>query len=254
VTRSVWSRLTGRSDKEMPFLEHLEELRRVILASLGALFICSVLGYVFSGRVLEYMVVRSVGTAQFLSPMEAFNVRFKLAIILGAMVSLPFIAFQIWGFVVPGLMHHERRLVLPLVTWSTVLFLGGMAFSYWVLTPMMMHLLVGFGTEHVKANIAVGYLLDFILKLALGTGIMFQLPLVVVVLTMVRLVSPRQLWSKWRHAVVIILLVSAIVTPGDAAISTLILAGPVLLLYFASAILSTLIDRARRKREQEGGV
>lgn len=234
----------------MPFLEHLEELRRVILASLGALFICAIIGYIFSGRVLDYIVVRTVGEAQFLRPMEAFNVRFKLALILGAILALPFISFQIWGFVVPGLMHDERRLVLPVAVWSMVLFLGGMAFSYLVITPMMLRILMDFGTAHVTANIAVDYLLDFVLKLAFGTGILFQLPLVVVLLTMVRVVSPRFLWSKWRHAIIIILITASVVTPGDGAISTLVLAGPILVLYFASALLSTMIDRARRRRER----
>lgn len=246
--------MTGRSDKEMPFLEHLEEFRHVILSSLAALFLCSILGYVFSGRVLDYIVVRSVGEAQFLRPMEAFNVRFKIALILGAVVSLPYIAFQIWTFVVPGLLHNERKLVLPLVAWSTLLFMGGMAFAYWILTPLMLRLLLDFGTAHVKANIAVDYLLDFILKLALGTGIMFQLPLVVVILTMVRVVSPAFLWSKWRHAIVVILIVASVVTPGDGALSTLVLAGPILVLYFTSAILSTLIVRARRRKEAREGV
>jgi len=237
----------------MPFLEHLEELRRVILSSLAALFICAALAYAVSGRVMDYLVVHTVGQAQFLRPMEAFSVRFKLALVLGGVVCLPFIAFQLWSFVVPGLLRHERRMVLPLVVASTVLFLGGLAFSYWVLTPLMMHLLIGFGTAHVQANIAVESLLDFILKLGVGTGLMFQLPVVVVVLTFLRVVSPRFLWSKWRHATVIIMIVSAAVTPGDAFLSQLVLSIPCLLLYFLSAILSTLIVRARRKREQEEG-
>jgi sec-independent protein translocase protein TatC len=251
VGRSLLARLTGRSDKEMPFLEHLEELRQVLLASLAALALCAIAGYAVSGWVMDYIVVHTVGQAQFLRPMEAFNVRFKLALILGAVVSLPFIAFQIWSFIVPGLMPSERRLVMPMVVASTVLFLGGLAFSYWILTPLMMRLLVGFGTSHVQPNIAVDYLLDFIIKLALGTGIMFQLPLVVVLLTMVRVVSPRFLWSKWRHAIVIILVIAAVVTPGDGALSTLVLAGPILVLYFLSALLSTLIVRGRRKKEME---
>jgi sec-independent protein translocase protein TatC len=252
VIRETIARLAGRSGpREMPFLEHLEELRRVILASLGALVICSVLAYFVSGTVLDYIVVRSVGEAQFLHPMEAFNVRFKLALLMGAVLALPFISFQIWSFVLPGLMKHERRVVVPLVTFSTVLFIGGIAFSYWVLTPLLLRLLMSFATEHVRANITVDYLLDFILKTALGTGILFQLPLVVVILSMLRIVTPRFLWSKWRHALVIITIVSAVVTPGDAVFSTLVLAVPMLVLYFMSAILSSFIYRGHRRRDLE---
>src|SRR5512140_3430573 len=117
----------------MPFLEHLEELRHVILSSLGALLVCATGGYFVSGRVLEYMVVHTVGQAQFLHPMEAFNVRFKLSLVLGVIVALPFIFFQIWSVIGPGLFLRERRLVLPMVFFSTVLLLGGMAFGYWVM-------------------------------------------------------------------------------------------------------------------------
>jgi len=250
VARGFLRKIVGRSDAEMHFLDHLEELRRVFIASLAALAICSLAAYALSGRVMDYLVVHSVGQAQFLRPMEAFNVRLKLALVLGAVVSLPFIAFEIWTFVVPGLLHHERRLVLPLVASSTVLFIGGLAFGYWVLTPMMVKLLFGFGTAHVRANIAVDYLVDFILKLAVGTGLMFQLPVVVLILTMVGVVTPKFLWSKWRHATVVIMIVGAVVTPGDAFMSQLILAVPCLILYVLSALLSTLVYQAKRRRER----
>jgi sec-independent protein translocase protein TatC len=236
----------------MPFLEHLEELRRVILACLGALAVCATAAYFVSGRVMDYIVVHSVGQAQFLRPMEAFNVRFKLALVLGGIVALPFIMFELWSFIVPGLLRHERRFVAPIVFGSTILFLGGVAFSYWVMTPLMVQLLFGFGTEHVQANIAVDYLFSFILALAVGTGVMFQLPIVIVVLSALGLVTPRFLWSKWRHAIVAIVIVSAIVTPGDAILSTLVLTVPCLLLYFLSAVLSSVIARGRKKRTETG--
>ena len=136
-----------------------------------------------------------------------------------------------------------------MVVCSTLLFLGGMAFSYFILTPLMLRLLMEFGTTHVHANITVNYLFDFILKLAVGTGLMFQLPLVVVILTMIRVVTPRFLWSKWRHAIVAIVIVASVVTPGDGALSTLVLAGPSLALYFLSAVLSTFIHRGQRRRD-----
>jgi len=235
----------------MPFLEHLDELRRVILTSLAAWLICSIAAYVLSGRALDHIVQRTVGEAQFLHPMEAFNARLKLALLGGLILSLPFIAFQFWSFILPGLYARERRVVLPMTTASTLLFLAGVGFSYWFLTPLMLRLLMEFGTTHVRANITVAYLLDFLVKLAVGTGLMFQLPVVVVILTMIRVVTPRFLWSKWRHAILAIVIISSVVTPGDGALSTLVLAGPILVLYFLSALLSTLIHRGMRKREAD---
>ena len=231
----------------MTFLDHLEEFRRVIFSCLAAITIASLVAYFFSGRILDHIVVSQVGEAQFLHPMEAFSVRVKIAIVLGVIATTPFTMFEIWGFVLPGLMGHERRIVIPLAFFSVLLFLSGMAFSYLVLTPMMLTLLVNFGTAHVKANIAVEYLIDFVLKLSLASGLMFELPLVVAVLTMLNMVTPRFLWSKWRHAIVIILIVAAVVTPGDGP-SQLILAAPIIVLYFLSILVSVLIMREKRRK------
>jgi sec-independent protein translocase protein TatC len=245
-------RLTGRSAAEMPFLDHLEEFRRRILSSVAAWLVLSIAGYALSGRILDYVVVHNVGTAQFLHPMEAFNARLKVALLAGGVVALPFVSYQFWSFILPGLYARERRVVVPMVISSTLLFLGGMAFSYFVLTPLMMKLLMEFGTAHVRANITVDHLFDFIFKLAIGTGLMFQLPVVVVILTMIRVVTPRFLWSRWRHAIVVIVIIASVVTPGDGALSTLVLAGPILVLYFLSALLSTLIHRGQRRKDAAG--
>jgi sec-independent protein translocase protein TatC len=252
---SFLSKLRGREDREMPFLEHLEELRRVLLASLGGIALCGVAVYAFSGVVIDWIVVQHVGSAQFIRPMEAFMARIKVSLLLGLIVSLPYVMFQIWNFIVPGLMQHERRIVLPMAFFSTLLFLGGVAFSYFVLTPIMVELLTtGFSTEHVVANITVDYLLDFIIKLAVACGILFQLPLVVALLTLVDLVTPKFLWSKWRHAIVIILILAAVATPGDGP-SQLILAAPIVVLYFLSIVLSMFLvrgsEKRRRLREEE---
>lgn len=216
----------------------------MLLSCLVALAVLSCVAYYFSDRVLEHIVVRHVGEAQFLHPMEAFSARLKLALLLGFIAGLPFIAFEVWSFVVPGLMHRERRLVVPLVASSVLLFLGGVAFSYFWLTPTMMSMLVSFGTEHVKANISVGFLLDFVLRMAMAAGLLFQLPLVVAVLSILDLVSPRWLLSKWRHAVVLILVLGAVVTPGDGP-SQLLLAAPIIVLYFLSILVSLLLTRGR---------
>jgi sec-independent protein translocase protein TatC len=247
---SLLSKLRRRDEREMPFLEHLEELRKVLLASLGGIAICGIAVYAFSGVVIDWIVVQHVGSAQFIRPMEAFMARVKISLLLGLIVSLPFVMFQIWNFIVPGLMQHERRIVLPAAFFSTILFLGGVAFSYFVLTPIMVGLLTtGFSTEHVVANITVDYLLDFIIKLAVACGILFQLPLVVGILTLIDMVTPQFLWSKWRHAVVIILILAAVATPGDGP-SQLILAAPIVVLYFLSILLSMFLVRGSEKRRK----
>jgi sec-independent protein translocase protein TatC len=236
----------------MSFLEHLDELRGVLFSSLLIMLVFAAAAWFFSERLLDFLVVRTVGHAHFIKPLEAFMTRVKLSLLLGLMAGLPFIAFRIWGFVVPGLLHHERRLLLPLVIWSTLLFFLGVTFATAALTPTMLRILMSFGTQHIEQTIAVGYLFDFVLKMALACGLLFQLPLVIALLSHVGLVTPGFLLAKWRHAIVIILIVAAVVTPGDGP-SQLVLALPIIILYFVSIWISAGIHRRKRSREDRDG-
>jgi sec-independent protein translocase protein TatC len=246
VAKGLFGGLFRRSGAEMHFLDHLEELRRVLLASIGAIVICAAVAYAFSGRVVDYVVRSTVGEAQFIGPLDAWNARMLVSVLLGVVASLPFVSFQVWGFVLPGLQRRERRIVVPAVVSSTVLFLVGMAFSWFFLTPQMLRLLAGFGTEHVKPNLAVGPLLDFVVKMSLGTGLLFQLPLIILALTSLGILRPGQVWAKWRHAMVIILVLAAAVTPGDGP-SMLVLAAPIIVLFFLSAIVASVVEKVRRR-------
>jgi sec-independent protein translocase protein TatC len=245
--RGIIGSMLGRDDREMPFLEHLEELRRVIIRGIGILLVATFAAYYFSGRLLEWIVVRTVGEAMFLRPMEAFNARLKIAFLLGSVVSIPFILWQIWAFVVPGLMRKERKMIGPLVFWSTLLFYAGIVFSYLVVTPMMLQFLIGMGTEHIRAQIAVSYLLDFVIGMALASGVLFQLPVVVAILSMVEILRPEFLIRQWRHAVVGTFILTAVVTPGDVFVAQIVLAVPVLILYFSSIFVARAIWRGKER-------
>ncbi len=231
--------------KKMSFLDHLGELRSVLIHSLLILLVGTVIAWVFSGKVLDFLIQwLGVEQVQFLSPMEAFNARFKVALFMGFVVGLPVIALRIWAFVVPALRVSERKIILPSSLLTSTLFLLGLAFALLFLTPMMLKFLVGFGTEHAQANLALGPLLSFIFRMCLACGILFQLPLVVAITSFIGLTSPRFLLSKWRHAVVVIFVVAAIATPGDGP-SQIVLAAPLVLLYFLSVVLSWLIWKSR---------
>jgi sec-independent protein translocase protein TatC len=243
-------RLRNPVDQEMSLWDHLEELRRVILSSLAAVTVGAFAVYAVSGRILEFLVAETVGQAQFLRPTEGFMARLKLSLLLGLVLTLPFVFFQIWTFIVPGLLKKERRAVVPLAFFSTLLFLGGIAFSSFLLTPTMVRFLVGFSSEHITANLSISYLLDFFIKMGLACGLLFQLPLVIAILSMFEVLTPEFLMQKWRHAVVVILIISAVVTPSDAA-SQLALAAPVMVLYAASIVVSKLIWRRKLKERRE---
>jgi sec-independent protein translocase protein TatC len=240
------SSIFRRDDREMPFMEHLEELRRVVIRAIGVLLVTTLAAYYFAGRLLEMIVVKTIGEATFLRPMEAFNARLKIAFLLGLMVSIPFILWQIWTFVVPGLLRKERSMVGPLVFWSTLLFYGGVAFSYTVVTPTMLQFLVGLGTEHIRPQIAVSYLMDFVIGMAAASGLLFQLPVVVAILSMIEILRPEFLIRQWRQAVVGTFVLTAIVTPGDVFIAQVVLALPVLFLYFSSIFVSKAIWKGKK--------
>ena len=161
----------------------------------------------------------------------------------GLLVSIPFIIWQIWMFVVPGLLHKEKKVVGPLVFWSILLFYAGVAFSYLVVIPSMLNFLMGLGTEHIKAQIAVSYLLDFIVGMSTASGILFQLPVVVAVLAMIGILRPGFLIKWWRHAVIGTFVLTAVITPGDVFIAQVVLAVPVLILYLASIFVAKAIWR-----------
>ncbi|MBU1947315.1 MAG: twin-arginine translocase subunit TatC, partial [Candidatus Eisenbacteria bacterium] len=231
---------------EMALWDHLDELRAVLLRAALAIIVGASLVYATSAWILEFLVSHTVGQAQFLSPMEGFGVRIKISLLLGLIISLPVVLYQIWAFIVPGLLKKERRLVTPMVIASTGLFLVGVAFASILLTPTMVKFLLGFATDHIVANLSISYLLDFFIKMSLACGVLFQLPLVVALLSLTEIITPRFLISKWRHAVVIILIVSAILTPSDAA-SQLALGAPVILLYFVSIFISKMIWKQKLK-------
>ncbi len=239
---------------EMPFLEHLEELRRVLLDSIIAIVVGMLATWALSGVVLENLIHRTMPAGVpviFLGPAEAFSARIKVALTTGVLLTLPFVLWRVWRFVVPGLLREERNLVLPLVVASTLLFYGGGAFGLLVLVPVIMRILLAFGTASMIPNIAVGQLLTFILRLVLACGLLFELPLVTTALTMAGIITPEWLQAKWRLAVVVIFVIAAVITPGDGP-SLLVLAIPVTALYFLSVGLAFGVRQRGRERRAGG--
>jgi sec-independent protein translocase protein TatC len=240
-----------RPPGEMSFLQHLEELRKVLTISLAACAVGAIGGWWLAPRVLEDIVQRTVKHVIVLDPLEAFNERIKLTFILGLCIALPIVFIQIWSFIVPGLFKRERRLILPMALLSMVLFLVGAACAYFYVTPLVVRVLGGFMTPSMQAQIRIGSLLSFFYNLALACGVVFQLPLVTMTLTALGLVTPGFLLRQWRYAIVLVFLVTALITPGDVVTAQLIMGVPMLGLYFLSVGLSWLV--ARRRREHDAG-
>jgi len=234
----------------MPFLEHLEQLRKVILHSLAAIGIAAIISWSLTNRVLTWLIAHTTGHAIFTRPEGAFMARFKVSVVLGVLIVAPYVFYRIWSFIGPGLLLKERKIVFPGVVASLVLFYCGLIFSFLVMTPLMVHVLVNFGTTNLTPQTEIQFLLDFVFMGGLASGLIFQLPLFIGFLTWIGVLSPRLLFKYWRHSIVAIFIIAAILTPADP-ISQLVLAAPLLVLYALSLILASAIHKARRRQRAE---
>ena len=234
-------RVTG----EMPFMKHLEELRRVLTHIVIATVAGAIAGWMIAPYVLEDLIRRTVKITVVITPTEPLNERVKLSLVLGLALAAPFVFYRIWQFVVPGLFKRERSLILPMAMASMLLFAAGVAVSYGYVVPLVIHVLGGFMTPGMQAQIRVSELLGFFYNVSLACGVICQLPLVTMALTAIGIVTPGFLLKQWRYAIVGAFIVTAAITPGDVITAQLVLGGPMVLLYFLSVGLSWFVARRR---------
>lgn len=235
----------------MPFLAHLDELRRVLFHTVVAGLLGAIGGWMLAPRVLENLIQRTVGHAIVLAPLEAFNERFRMALLLGLTLTGPYVFYRIWRFIVPGLLRRERSLILPMALMSMVLFAVGLWAAYAYVVPLVLHVLTGFMTPSMVAQIRLSDLLGFFYNLGLACGLVCQLPLVTMTLTAMGLVTPRQLLQQWRYAIVGAFMVTAIITPGDVVTAQIVMGLPMMVLYFLSVALSGLVARRKRRPDED---
>ncbi len=240
-----------RQGGQMPFMHHLDELRKVLTHSLIAVLVGALGGWWLAPLVLQDLIARTVRTTIVMSPFEAFNERLKLSGILGLMVVLPFVLWRLWSFVVPGLLKQERRWVIPLAAASFVLFALGAWASYVYVVPLVIRVLSQFLTPGMVTQIRLSLLLDFFYNMALACGLLAQLPLVCMLLTAIGLVTPLFLLQQWRVAIVVIFVVTAAITPGDVVSAQLVMGLPMAALYFVSVGLSFFVARKKARAEAE---
>jgi sec-independent protein translocase protein TatC len=241
-------------ERGMSFLDHLEELRASVWRSATVALILVATAWFFSGRILDALILFLLRgqKALALSPTEAFSARIEVALWSGGLVAFPYVMFELWRFVAPGLKKSERRFAIPWMVASAILLYLGIAFAVELLLPMIVRMLQSFASDQVESRMSLLALLHFSVKMAAGCGLLFQLPLVLCLLAWFGVVSPRVLARQWRHAIFFIALAAAIVTPGDGP-SMLVLSAPLVLLYFVSLVFAWAIWRSRWKSRREPG-
>lgn len=236
--------------KELGFLDHLEELRGRIIKSILSILLFSIVAYVFSERLLDF-VTRPIPEVYFMAPTEAFSTRIKISLIAGIIVSVPVIFYHAWKFIVPGLFEREVKLIIPAVLASTIFFLIGATFCFWFVLPLSMKFLLGFGTEKLKPMIKIKDYISFVSYMILAFGSVFELPVIAYFLGRIGIITPRTLIKGRKYAVTTILILAAVITPPDV-FSQFMLAGPLYFLYEVSIIVVKIIQR--KKRIPEGNV
>lgn len=254
----------ARRRGEMPFLDHLEELRMRILWSLVGIAVGAVAGFLLIRyfQVL-HLLLRPIRAAMpdnpdfqliYLSPADPFFITLKLSVVVGIILAFPIIVYHVWAFLSPALESHEKKAIIPALYLGFLLFCAGVALAYFVALPVSIVFFQTFEGGLMRPEYEIGKTLNLITKILIGFGIIFELPVVVMILSALGLVTPEFLKSKRRHAIVAITVAASFLTPGDVITLTVMLMVPLFFLYEFSIYLSKLIwrgKRAREKRERE---
>lgn len=237
--------------KAMPFLDHLEELRWRLLKSIVAIIAMSMVAFYFSDHIFKFVII-PLGDIKlhFTEVTGSFYAYLKLSLIVGVVGALPIIFYQIWSFIGPGLYKHEKAMVLPLVGVSTLLFLLGAAFCYYVMLPISLAFLIGFSGEILSPIITVGSYISFAGLLALAFGFGFQLPVIGYFLAKIGILRPEFLVKTRRYALVTMLIVGAILTPPDV-FTQVLLAAPLYILYEISIIVVRITANNRDRKARK---
>jgi sec-independent protein translocase protein TatC len=231
-----------REEDRLPFTFHLEELRRRILRSLLWVALGAGVSFQFAPRILSWLL-QPVGKVVFLSPAEPFLLHLKAAFLGGVFLGAPLIAWEIWGFLSPALRFHERRVAFFLVPVSVGLFFLGGWFGWRWLLPAALSFLLTFQSERLTPMLTAGSTIPFLGGLVLGSGIAFQVPVVVGALARFGVVGPVHLLRQWRLAILAILIFSAVITPTPDIATQLLLAIPIGVLYLGSVGVASLVRK-----------
>jgi sec-independent protein translocase protein TatC len=241
--------LTDTESKRLPIIEHLVELRKRLGICLLAVGLTSGLGFGVAGRLIEWLK-RPAGSLlprlAFFSPTEALVAYAKVAVAFGVVLALPVILYQLWAFVRPGLTWRERSMGLAFVWWGSALFALGAALAYAVCLPFFLRFLLTVGGPSLEPVISISRYLSFVMGVILIFGALCELPLIVWLLSRLGILTPHTLRRHRRLAMLAMLIVAAVASPTTDAISLLLMALPLWLLYELSIIVSRVSGRPAR--------
>ncbi|KWT92771.1 twin-arginine translocase subunit TatC [Candidatus Magnetominusculus xianensis] len=261
------------NENKMSLFDHLGELRKRIMISLAAVLVVFILTFNYSEMILKTLVMPIenkmvfslhypfIGfepsgikqkTLVFTEPSEAFWMHCKISLVAALMIALPVVLSQIWLFIEPGLIEKEKRLVIPFITGGTVLFMIGAVFCFYIILPFAFGFLMTYKTENLTPMITVGKYIDFTMKFLLAFGVIFELPIALLVMTKMGFVTPQKLGKARRHIVVVAFIVASVITPTPDAFNQMLMAVPIIVLYEIGILASRLIKVKPTEQPQPG--
>ena len=245
-----------RDDEKLPFTVHLEELRRRLIICFSAIGVGFVICYIFSRRLFEILMMPLLSAMPpeekliYTGLPEAFFTYLKVAFLAGVLLAIPIIMYQLWMFIAPGLYDKEKRFALPIVFLSSVFFVGGALFGYFVVFPFGFKFFMGFSSDYVRPLPSMKEYLGFSAKLLFAFGIVFELPLFITFLAKLGIVDVPFLKAKRKYAILLFFVFASILTPPDV-ITQILMAGPLILLYEVSIIGARVFGKKAAKKDAE---
>lgn len=238
---------------EMGFLDHLEELRWRIIKALIGIVAGAILCGVFSDWIMNNVLLAPATKTN--PPLPLINLKpygqvvlyMQVAIVCGIVISIPNIFYQLWKFIEPGLLPTERKYASKVTFFTSICFLTGIAFAYFIMLPTALGFFAEFGTQSISNNIAVDEYFGFIISVLIAAGIVFELPMVSFFLSRLGILTPAFMRKYRRHAIVIILLLAGLLTPSPDITSQLLLGVPLLILYEISILISRIAQKKYEK-------
>src|SRR5947209_714701 len=243
----------------MSFLEHLEELRKRIIYSLIAVtvgFFACWNYHEFIFRFVQRPVMDALqrnGMAEklvYLNPTEPFNMYLKVAFLAWLFVTSPFVLYQVWAFISPGLYRNEKRYVMPFMFSTVGLFIAGGYFGYKLVYPQALEFLIGYGKQF-QPMITIGEYTDLFLTIIIGMGVIFELPILVFFLSLMGIVTAGWMWRNFRYSILVIFIIAAIVTPTTDILNMCLFAAPMVGLYALSIGIAFLVHPAQRRKRRD---
>ncbi|NJD21370.1 MAG: twin-arginine translocase subunit TatC [Melioribacter sp.] len=236
-----------KAEVEMTFLDHLEELRWRIIYSVIGILLGTIIAMIFIDFFVDKILLLPAKTANFklqnLRPFGQLFLYFQVAIMLGLILSFPNVVYQLWKFIAPALKSKEKKYIKWIVLFTTFCFMCGVVFAYYIMLPLTLKFAAGFGSASIENNFSIDEYLSIVLNIILGAGLIFELPMLSFFLSKIGLLTPKLMRKYRRHAIVVIMIVAAFLSPGTDPVSQVLLAVPLVLLYEISIFVSKIFQK-----------